>query len=164
MGGPKAGPWLSEIGRDLGLQMAKVGSLLGAPKQAVGAHSAWPCVAKSCPESRCRADYELDYNRTALQGAKMTSITSGIGVQLGSILGPLRGPHFGRPNQAPVTGDPARATDLAADDFGARQDGRIWAPKFYSSILGLKTRSHFGGPKIGPWLSGAGPELRPKMA
>ena len=94
----------------------------------------------------------------------MTSTTSGIGVYLGSILGPWRGPHFGRPNRASVTGDPARATDLAADDFGTRQDGRIWAPKFYSSILGLKTRSHFGGPKIGPWLSGAGPKLRPKMA
>ena len=80
----------------------------------------------------------------------MTSTTSGIGVYLGSILGPWRGPHFGRPNRASVTGDPARATDLAADDFGARQDGRIWAPKFYSSILGLKTRSHFGGAQSRP--------------
>ena len=94
----------------------------------------------------------------------MTSTTSGIGVYLGSISGPWRGLRFGRPNWASVTGDPGRASDLEAAHFGARQDGRIWAPKFYSSILGLKTRSHFGGPKIGPWLSGAGPKLRPKMA
>ena len=77
----------------------------------------------------------------------MTSITSGNGVNLGSILGLWRGPHVGRPNRASVKGDPARATDLAADDFGTHQDGRIWAPKFYSSTLGLQTRSHFGGPK-----------------
>ena len=141
---------------------------MGAPKQAVGAHSAWPCVANRGPKSRCRSGYEfvwrksplvqtLHFHRTALKRAKMTSITSGVGVHLGSILGPWRRPHFGRPSRVSATGDPPRATDLAACDFGARQDGRNWAPRFYFPILELKTRPQFRGPNSAP--CSAGPDL-----
>ena len=94
----------------------------------------------------------------------MTSVTSGVGAYLGSILGPWRGPHFGRPNRASGAGDPLRVTDLAAGEFGARQDVRLLAPKLCSPILGLKTGSENWGAQIGPLLSGAGLGLGPKMA
>ena len=57
----------------------------------------------------------------------MTSITSRIGVDLGSFLGLSSQPQIGLPNRASVTGDPSRFSDFAAGDFGTCLDDRVRA-------------------------------------
>ena len=99
-----------------------------------------------------------------MKRAEMASIISGVGVHLGSILGPWSGPHFGRPNRASVTGLSAprgRPCGRRFRDAPGRPD---LGPQILLFDLGAEDLVSFWGPKIGRWLSGAGPELRPKMA
>ena len=77
----------------------------------------------------------LFFQRPAVKRAEIASISCRIGVHLGSLLGPSRGPHFGLLSRPSVTGNPFRLVDFAAGDFGAHQDGRFRAPKFYFPVL-----------------------------
>ena len=89
----------------------------------------------------------------------MASITSRIGVDLGSFLGLSSQPQIGPPNRAPVTGDPPRFGDFSAGDFGTCLDDRIRAPEFCSPILGVPVEAPVWATRIAPWLRGNGHDL-----